>query len=192
MDSTLILNLEQSIIDQAEIYAREKKTTLTALINNYLLNIVQGQEVKEEEITPLVRSLSGVLNLSENTSLSSDYVDSEIYIYGRIISMGGKNKSTLEIDTTEYGILSIESEEDTLKESPYLYKKVGLEVLVKENPLTGQIKKDQIRLIKVIEYDPSVDQEYLNKLISEASPRWKDIGDVNHWLDRLRHGESID
>lgn len=64
MDTKLTLKLDEGIIQKAKIYAGEKNISLSKLIESYLELLVNPTENKE--VTPLVKSISGVLNLPKN------------------------------------------------------------------------------------------------------------------------------
>ena len=74
MDTKLTLKLEQSVIEKAKDYAKRQKTSLSRLIENYLLNITD-EEATQEKITPLVRSLSGIIDLPDDYDHKKDYAD---------------------------------------------------------------------------------------------------------------------
>jgi len=74
MDTKLTLKLEQSVIERAKDYAKRQKTSLSRLIENYLLNITDEEDV-QEKITPLVRSLSGIIDLPNDYDHKKDYAD---------------------------------------------------------------------------------------------------------------------
>ena len=74
MDTNLTLKLEQTIIEKAKVYAKNHRTSLSKLIENYLLNITNEKD-KEEKITPLVKSLSGILTLPEGFDHKKGYSD---------------------------------------------------------------------------------------------------------------------
>lgn len=74
MDTKLTLKLEQSIIEKAKYYAKSHSTSLSKLIENYLLNIT-SEDNKDENITPLVKSLSGIINLPNDEKIKKDYSD---------------------------------------------------------------------------------------------------------------------
>jgi len=74
MDTKLTLKLDQSIIEKAKDYANQNRTSLSKLIENYLLNITD-EEGSEEKITPLVKSLSGIITLPEGFDHKKDYSD---------------------------------------------------------------------------------------------------------------------
>ncbi len=65
MDSKLTLKLNISIIEQAKIYAKENNISLSKMIENYLHAITKEKESKIK-ISPLVESLTGVIDSSEN------------------------------------------------------------------------------------------------------------------------------
>ena len=62
MDAKLTLKLEKRVIDQAKRYASEHDISLSKLIENYLAALTVESEEKDE-ISPLVKSLSGVVQL---------------------------------------------------------------------------------------------------------------------------------
>jgi hypothetical protein len=74
MDTKLTLKLEQAIIEKAKVYAKSQKTSLSQLVENYLLNIT-NEKKEEEKITPLVKSLSGIIKLPIDLDLKKGYAD---------------------------------------------------------------------------------------------------------------------
>ena len=74
MDTKLTLSLDKSIIEQAKIYAKSNKVSLSKLIESYLASLTSNYK-SEIEITPLVKSLSGVISLEKNIDVKSDYTD---------------------------------------------------------------------------------------------------------------------
>lgn len=71
MNSKLTLKLDNSIIEQAKTYAKKKNTSLSKLIESYLDLLVNPQD--NQEVTPLVKSLSGVVNLPKNFDYKKSY-----------------------------------------------------------------------------------------------------------------------
>jgi len=71
MDTKLTLKLDHSIIEQAKIYAKKKNTSLSKLIESYLGLLVDPKDT--QEVTPLVKSLSGVVDLPKNFDYKKDY-----------------------------------------------------------------------------------------------------------------------
>ena len=75
MDTKLTLKVKQNVIRQAKKYAKKRKTSLSKLVENYLqkITLAKDEENEREKITPLVRSLSGVLN--QNVIEKESYTD---------------------------------------------------------------------------------------------------------------------
>ena len=84
MNTKLTLTIEQSIIEKAKIYARKKERSLSDLIENYLKAITNedSSTTKEEELTPIVKSLKGSFKLPKNFDYKKELTDrlSEKYL----------------------------------------------------------------------------------------------------------------
>lgn len=72
MDSKLTLKLNGDIIEKAKRYARARKISLSDLIENYLQKLTSEKKSKKD-ITPLIKSLSGVIELPEDYHPKDDY-----------------------------------------------------------------------------------------------------------------------
>lgn len=72
MDTKLTLKLKESVIEKAKKYAKTQDTSLSRLVENYLSNITNEKDSKNE-ITPLVKSLSGIIDLSNDVDLKGSY-----------------------------------------------------------------------------------------------------------------------
>ncbi len=71
MDTKLTLKLNGDIIEQAKTYAKNKNTSLSKLIESYLGLLIDPDE--KQEVTPLVKSLSGVLDLPKDFDNKTNY-----------------------------------------------------------------------------------------------------------------------
>lgn len=74
MDSKLTLKLNAEIIGKAKQYAESKQMSLSKLIENYLQMLTQDRNAKDS-ISPLVKSLSGVIELPEHFDDKESYTD---------------------------------------------------------------------------------------------------------------------
>ena len=72
MDTKLTLKLDKEIIERAKLYARNNNTSLSKLIENMLSRMTSSNE-DDVKITPLVESLSGIINPKEIDDYS-DYL----------------------------------------------------------------------------------------------------------------------
>ena len=71
MDTKLTLKLDSSVIENAKVYAKMKKVSLSQLIEAYLNVLTEPKD--QQEVTPLVKSLSGVVKLPGNYDYKKEY-----------------------------------------------------------------------------------------------------------------------
>lgn len=65
MNAKLTLTIEQSVIEKAKAYAKEKERSLSDLIENYLRTITREQD-SSVDLSPLTKSLLGSFKAPEN------------------------------------------------------------------------------------------------------------------------------
>lgn len=67
MDSKLTLSLDKKVIEKAKEFARRHQTSLSRIVETYF-EALTSEEVDESEVevTPLVESLCGVIELPVN------------------------------------------------------------------------------------------------------------------------------
>lgn len=76
METKLTLRLNEQIIERAKIYAKNHEISLSKMIESYLDSLTkQSTDERKTVITPLVESLSGVINLPEDFDYKSEYRD---------------------------------------------------------------------------------------------------------------------
>ena len=73
MNTKLTLSLSKGIIEEAKLYARENKMSLSKLFENYL-NLITKSPSTRRKISPLVESLTGVIP-NENVDERKEYRD---------------------------------------------------------------------------------------------------------------------
>ena len=66
MNTKLTLNVDKDIIEEAKIYAKKHKVSLSRLIENYLSSL--AKQADKSEVSSLVESLTGVME-----PISEDY-----------------------------------------------------------------------------------------------------------------------
>ena len=74
MDTKLTLNVDKSVIERAKEYAKSHKISLSKLIETYLASLT-NKKSQETEITPLVESLTGVIELEKDFDYKNGYSD---------------------------------------------------------------------------------------------------------------------
>jgi hypothetical protein len=74
MDTKLTLRLDSNVILRAKVYARNNRISLSKMIESYLESITRQNEEKEKtSVTPLVESLTGVINLPDDYNYKKEY-----------------------------------------------------------------------------------------------------------------------
>lgn len=74
MDTKLTLKLDKEIIVKAKEYASSQKTSLSRIVENYLQVLASDAKNEDEiEISPLVKSLSGVIKLDDDFDYKEEY-----------------------------------------------------------------------------------------------------------------------
>ena len=79
METKLTIRLKENVIERAKIYARSHKISLSKMIESYLDSITKDKKIKSK-ITPLVESLSGVIDLQADYDYKKEYTD---YLTGK-------------------------------------------------------------------------------------------------------------
>ena len=75
METKLTLRLSESVIERAKLYARRHNISLSKLIESYLDSVTKQNDDNKSSITPLVESLSGVIELPEDFDVKKEYRD---------------------------------------------------------------------------------------------------------------------
>jgi hypothetical protein len=74
MDTKLTLKLDKETINRAKDYAESKKISLSKLIESYL-QLLTNESSSKDKISPLVESLSGVIELPKKYDDKDDYAN---------------------------------------------------------------------------------------------------------------------
>lgn len=72
MNTKLTLTIEQSVIEKAKKYAKDKERSLSSLIENYLKVLTIEDVSKKAEITPIVKSLKGSFTAPKNSNYKKE------------------------------------------------------------------------------------------------------------------------
>ncbi len=74
MNTKLTLNVDKRVIEKAKEYSKSRKISLSKLIESYLSSLTANKN-QDIEITPLVESLSGVINIEKDFDYKESYTD---------------------------------------------------------------------------------------------------------------------
>ena len=120
-------------------------------------------------------------------ALQTDWVNTNLYLYGEIFEEGGLSTSNLHILTDRYGKLTVDATKEQLTTgNNKLYNIYGLWVKGKQNVATGSLK--DLSLIEFLTHQQNYDELALNMLIDKASASWKKVKDKDSWLTDVRGG----
>lgn len=72
MTTKLTLTIEEKVIDSAKRYAQKKGKSLSHLVENYLKSITSETRDKEENISPKVLKLMGVIKLPKDFNYKTE------------------------------------------------------------------------------------------------------------------------
>lgn len=133
--------------------------------------------------TPHDDSPSLVISKDTTFHINEDlWANAEFYFYGMLINAGGKDKTNIRLQTKENGLLTIATQKEYLQERKenILYKYYTVQALGRQNIVTGEIDTSSLQLITMTPYDTSYNEQYLANLIQRASPKWKDVKNVDN------------
>lgn len=82
MNTKLTLTIEQTVIEKAKKYAKDRERSLSNLIENYLKALTKEDSSSEIELTPIVKSLKGSFTAPKNLDYKKELTDrlSEKYL----------------------------------------------------------------------------------------------------------------
>ncbi len=75
MNTKLTLKLNKEIIEKAKLYAKEKQTSLSGLVENYFKHLAKEQENGESDLSPIVEELSGIIEIPEKFDPEEEYTN---------------------------------------------------------------------------------------------------------------------
>jgi len=136
---------------------------------------------------------SNTLHMDNTTRFVTNqafWTDAEFYFYGRITSLGGKEKANIHVATEDRGIIIIQSSKEYLEhlEDNLLYKTYGIRAVGKQHSETGELDTGSLRFLELVDYHPLYEEEYLKKLRDKAKNNWQGGEDPDAWLRNLRGG----
>lgn len=167
-------------IDFLELNSAKAFETLqeTAIKKDYTFEIgtsvSQSQSLKIDKSTFFYRT-------------TENWVDAEFYFFGKITNAGGKDKANIHLLTDEFGTLYIQTPQEFLAkaEENILYKTYVIRAKGKQNSETGEIDKQSLTFLKLIDYSTNYDEKYLQTLRSKAMI-WLGKIKPDDWLKDIR------
>jgi len=154
--------------------------------------IFQEEAMKKEYTFEIKTSVenSPILKIDKSTSYyrtTENWIDAEFYFYGKVTNAGGKDKVNIHLVTEEFGTLYIQTPQEILAnlEGNILYKNYVVRAKGKQNSETGEIEKQSLSFIELIDYNTQYDQQYLKNLRKKAM-KWLNEINPDEWLRDIR------
>jgi hypothetical protein len=66
MYTKLTLNIDQDVIENAKIYAKNSKRSISKLVEEYLASISNKNTILNEPLGPITKEITGIIKLKEN------------------------------------------------------------------------------------------------------------------------------
>jgi hypothetical protein len=75
MEAKLTLKMDEEVVEQAKVFAREKGTSLSRLVESYLRQLTSKVKDDQSELSPLVKSMTVKFDLPADFDAREDYRD---------------------------------------------------------------------------------------------------------------------
>lgn len=166
------------------------------------LDINTAKAIEQFQVNAIKKDyvISISTSLSQSTELIIDkttryvrsealWADAEFYFYGKITNAGGKDKANIHLLTDEYGTIFIQTPQKVLEgfKENILYKSFGVRALGTQHSETGEIDRNSLKFLELIDYDPTYDSDYLQNLRKKAMS-WLGTVNPDQWLRDIRGG----
>ncbi len=82
MNKKLTLTIRESVIEKAKEYAREKNRSLSDLVENYLIALIEKEIISTGNVSPKVKAMRGAFELPEDFDYNKELTEilSEKYL----------------------------------------------------------------------------------------------------------------
>ena len=117
------------------------------------------------------------------------WVAVEKYLFGQVVDMGGTQKANVHLKLQRGGkTLLVGASQSYLREQVEnrLYHKALLHVRAEQHFRTGDLRN--IQLISFADYQPSYNEEALERFTAKGTVAWADVPDAAQWVRDVRGG----
>src|ERR1039457_6212487 len=117
------------------------------------------------------------------------WVAVEKYLFGQIVDMGGVQKANIHLKLDRGGkTILVGTSQGYLRDQSEnrLYHKRLLHVRAEQHFKTGDLRN--VHLIAFVDYQPTYDEEALNRFSAKGAQAWADVPDAATWVKEERGG----
>lgn len=152
----------------------------------------QETAIRKNYIFEISTSTPKTINLRIDSSTNfyrtkENWLEAEFYFFGRITNAGGKEKANIHLLTADLGTLYIQTPKQFLaeREENLLYKEFLIRAKGMQNSETGEIDKQSLAFIDVIDHSKQYDDFYLKGLRKNAG-KWLRQINPDEWMNDIR------
>lgn len=140
-----------------------------------------GYELDGSGLDQLFIDSSSDYRIAEET-----WVLSELYVYGRVFDMGGKNSTNVHIELENGNTLKASTKPEVLRTDSEnrLYKKQLVRIVAEQNIDTLETRKE--KLISFETYNPVYDETQFESISRRIKAAWSSVEDINSWVENVR------
>jgi hypothetical protein len=73
MTAKLTLSISKETITHAKRFAKRNKTSISALVENYLRHLIEAKYGHDNTVTPMVKELTGIIKLPNESDHKKEY-----------------------------------------------------------------------------------------------------------------------
>ena len=75
METKLTLKLDKDVIDKIKMYAQSRNISLSKMVEKYFRSLTSGKRYVNDKYSPIVKELSGIIKIEDNTDYRDKYTD---------------------------------------------------------------------------------------------------------------------
>ena len=123
--------------------------------------------------------------------VKQQWLDAEVYLYGKITSLAFTENLIISFFTDDYGVVTFITDKDLIpQEGLRVSQDIVFEAhtACKQNIFSGEIRKYSFRLLSIRPHGVPTEkqEEYLNEKVKLATKAFADVEDVQVWIDEIR------
>lgn len=118
--------------------------------------------------------------------IGNNWVDVDLYLYGKVFDLGGKNRPNVHIELENGNTIKIQTNSNLLStdEENRLYKKQLVRIKAKRNIESHQLREEN--LVSFVYYNPEFDEKSFNEISEKATQAWSSVRNASKWVDEIR------
>ncbi len=178
-------------------YIKVKESNSIDDIDSFRAEVIEKWQKQAKEAGGLIFEMNlsvgenviSKLIINQTTEIKrkkSIWVDVELYLYGRVFDMGGKNNPNVHIELENGNTIKINSKASILAEvkENKLYKNQLLRIKAKQNYHTREIREE--RLVSFEMYSPHFDPEEFEEISQRSTEFWESVSNPSKWVEEQR------